>query len=62
MDTDHEDAIRTRLEAALHDCQGDAGYHVRAALQYLAVGAARTDGAPLGRPGRPQECPCGPPS
>lgn len=43
MDTDHEDAIRTHLEAALHDCQGDAGYHVRAALQYLAVGAAPPD-------------------
>lgn len=40
MDTDQEDAMRTHLEAALHDCQGEARYHVRAALQYLAVDAA----------------------
>jgi hypothetical protein len=40
MDTDQEDAMRTHLEAALHDCQGEAGYHIRAALQYLAVDAA----------------------
>jgi hypothetical protein len=43
MDTDQEDAMRTHLEAALDDCRGEARYHVRAALQYLAVDATAPD-------------------